>query len=173
MAVAATAEAEAEATAVTETAEAETATETVEVGIARQATTATAAEAAAAEAATVAEQTETEMGAETAAEAEQAAATETAEEGTAGWRARGGSAAVTGVRQRREDYGRRSSRRWPNRPLPLDSHIVNHIKALTPAMAIAARRFWPPNGWTPRAGEAVQTTYVLLPLLLLPSHMRS
>ena len=50
--------------------------------------------------------------------------------------------------------------------------IVNHIMALTPAMDIAARRFWPPSGWTPRAGEAVHTIYVLL-LLLLPSHTRS
>ena len=29
--------------------------------------------------------------------------------------------------------------------------------ALTPAMDIAARRFWPPSGWTPRAGGAVHT----------------
>ena len=33
-------------------------------------------------------------------------------------------------------------------------HIVNHIMALTAAMDIAARRFWPPSGLTSNAGEA-------------------
>ena len=36
----------------------------------------------------------------------------------------------------------------------LRTAIVNHIMALTAAMDIATRRFWPPSGLTSNAGEA-------------------
>ena len=132
-AVAAATAAAAEAAALTATAAARAAAETAAAAArARLAATATAAEAVAEEAATTAEEAETKAGAETAAEAEPAAAAATAEADTA---------------------EQRTS--WP-----LDvglKQIVNHIMALTPAMDIAARRFWPPSGWTLRAGEAMHT----------------